>query len=56
MKNWRLWIGIIIRVFFLYISLRGLELADFWQALQNANYWWLIPGVCIYFIGVWVRA
>ncbi|MBE0698812.1 MAG: flippase-like domain-containing protein [Anaerolineaceae bacterium] len=56
MKNWRFWIGIIISVFFLYISLRGLALADFWQALQNANYWWLIPGVAVYFIGVWVRA
>ena len=56
MKNWRLWIGILISVVFLYLSLRGLKLAEFWQALQNANYWWLIPGVAVYFLAVWVRA
>ncbi len=56
MKNWRLLIGIAISIFFLYISLRGLELKEFWQALQDANYWWLIPGIIVYFVGVWVRA
>jgi uncharacterized protein (TIRG00374 family) len=56
MKNWRLWIGIFISVVFLYFSLRGLKLGEFWQALQHANYWWLIPGVAVYFVGVWVRA
>ncbi len=56
MKNWRFWIGIAISAIFLYVSLRGLALDDFWQALQNANYWWLIPGVAVYFVGVWVRA
>jgi uncharacterized protein (TIRG00374 family) len=56
MKNWRLWLGILISAVFLYIALRGLDLAEFWQALQDANYWWLVPGVGVYFIGVWVRA
>jgi glycosyltransferase 2 family protein len=56
MKNWRFWLGVIISAFFLYISLHGLALADFWRTLQSANYWWLIPGVMVYFIGVWVRA
>jgi len=27
-----------------------------WEALQGANYFWLLPGVGVYFIGVWVRA
>lgn len=56
MKNWRLWIGILISAVFLYFSLRGLHLDDFWAAVQNANYWWLIPGVGVYFLGVWVRS
>jgi uncharacterized protein (TIRG00374 family) len=56
MKNWKFWLGIAISAVFLYISLRGLALAEFWQALKNANYWWLIPGVVVYFVGVWVRA
>jgi len=56
MKNWRLWLGILISAVFLYFALRDLELLKFWRALQDANYWWLIPGVGVYFIGVWVRA
>jgi len=56
MKNWRIWIGILISAVFLYFSLRGLKLAEFWEALKHANYWWLIPGVIVYFIGVWGRS
>ena len=56
MKNWKFWAGILISVFFLSLALRGLNLTDFWQALRTANYIWLIPGVGIYFLGVWVRA
>ena len=56
MKNWRLWLGIVISAVFLYFALRGLHLAEFWVSLQGANYWWLIPAVAVYFVGVWVRA
>jgi uncharacterized protein (TIRG00374 family) len=56
MKNCRLWIGVIISAVFMYFALRGLHLAEFWEALQDANYWYLIPAVGVYFIGVWVRA
>lgn len=56
MKNWKFWLGILISVFFLALALRGLNLSEFWGALLDANYIWLIPGVGIYFMGVWVRA
>jgi glycosyltransferase 2 family protein len=56
MKNWRFWAGLLISAVFLYFSLRGLQLAKFWLALHNANYWWLVPGVIVYFVAVWVRA
>lgn len=56
MKNWRFWLGVVVSAVFLYFSLRGLELDEFWRARQSANYWWLIPGVLVYFVGVWVRA
>ena len=55
MKNWRLWIGILISVIFIYFSLRGLELSQVWGAMQNARYGWLLPGIAVYFVGVWVR-
>ncbi len=56
MKRWQFWLGIAISAFFLYLALRGLRLAELWAALQDANYWWLLPGVAVYFLGVWVRA
>jgi len=56
MKRWQFWVGILISVVFLYFTLRGLEVDKAWQALRHANYWWLLPGVAVYFVGVWVRA
>jgi glycosyltransferase 2 family protein len=48
-------IGLLISAIFLYWALRGLDFGDFWVELQHANYWWLVPGVAVYFIGVWAR-
>jgi hypothetical protein len=56
MKRWEFWLGVLVSILFLWLALRGLHLGDFWSALQTANYWWLLPGVGVYFIGVWVRA
>jgi uncharacterized protein (TIRG00374 family) len=55
-KNWQFWVGVLISVLFIWLSLRGLKLGEFWNAVQKANYFWLIPGIGVYFIGVWVRA
>ncbi len=56
MKRWQFWLGLAISLFFLYFALRGLDLQDLGGALRQANYWWLIPGVAVYFLGVWARA
>jgi len=55
-KNWQFWLGVFISVVFIWLSLRGLKLDEFWGTVQTANYFWLIPGIGVYFIGVWVRA
>ncbi len=55
-KNWQFWLGVLISIVFIWLSLRGLKLNEFWSTVQKANYFWLIPGVGVYFIGVWVRA
>jgi len=54
-KRWRFWLGVLISVLFLFYALRGQRLPDVWSTLRQANYWWLIPGVTIYFVAVWVR-
>jgi uncharacterized protein (TIRG00374 family) len=41
---------------FLYFALRGLQIGDVWGTLQAANYYWLIPGILIYLVGVIARA
>lgn len=56
MKKWQFWLGVLISVFFVWFSLKGLRLGEFWDVIKTANYWWLFPGITVYFIGVWVRA
>ncbi len=48
--------GIVISAVLLYYSLRHLKLLEAWEALKAAKYLWLIPGVGVYFVAVWVRA
>ncbi len=55
MKRWQFWLGIAISAVFLYFSLRGLQLNLVWQSFRSANYFWLLPGIAVYFVGVWVR-
>jgi uncharacterized protein (TIRG00374 family) len=55
LKRWQLWLGVILSAGFLYLALRGLNLAEVWGHMVNANYWWLLPGVAVYFFGVWAR-
>ncbi len=55
-RSLRLLIGIAISVFFIYLVLPSLHLPDVIQSLRTANYWWLLPGVGVYLVGLWVRA
>ena len=56
MKKWQFWLGVLISAFFMYFVVSKLDWADFWLSLKTANYWWILPGVAVYFIAVWVRA
>jgi len=56
MKKWQLWLGVLISIVFIWLALRGLRLEEFWGAVKQANYIWLLPGIAVYFVGVWVRA
>lgn len=56
MRRWQFWLGVVISVGFMYIALNGLHLGEVWEEVKNANFIWLLPGVAIYFVGVWVRS
>ena len=56
LKSWKFWFGLIISALSLYLVLRKIDYAQLWSELSSANYWWILPGVGVYFIGLWVRA
>ena len=56
MKKWQFWLGVFISILFIWLAVRGLKLNEFWEAVKQANYIWLLPGIAVYFVGVWVRA
>jgi uncharacterized protein (TIRG00374 family) len=56
MKRWQLWLGIGISTAFLWLALRGLSLGEVWGEIQQAELWWLAPGIGAYFVAVWARA
>jgi len=55
LKQWKFWVGAIVSALFLVIALRGLDLWLVWETIQSANYWWILPGVAVYFVGVLAR-
>jgi hypothetical protein len=56
MKRWQFWVGVLVSIVFLWWALNRLNLPDFWMAIKTANYWWILPGVAVYFVAVWARA
>lgn len=56
MKKWQFWLGVLISLGFLYWVLSKVEWGNFWDTVKHARYIWLLPGIAVYFIGVWVRA
>jgi len=54
-KRWQFWLGVLVSAIFLYPALRGLHLHEVWMYLRHAKYGWIVPGVAVYFVGVWLR-
>jgi uncharacterized protein (TIRG00374 family) len=52
----RLLIGVAISAFFIYLIVPSLHLPDVLESLRTANYWWILPGIAVYMVGLWVRA
>jgi glycosyltransferase 2 family protein len=55
-RSIQLLIGIAISAFFIYLVLPSLHLPDVLESLRTANYWWILPGIAVYVVGLWVRA
>lgn len=55
MRNPRFWLGLLISGVFLYLAFRGQDFQEIRNALERTNYWYVIPAVGLYFIGVYLR-
>jgi len=49
-------IGLAVSLGFLWLALGDLHLNEVWATIRQANYWWILPGVAVYFVSVWFRA
>jgi len=56
LRTKRFWIGLVISLAFLYLAFRGQDFGEIWRALRNANYWWMLPAVGVYFLAVLARS
>jgi uncharacterized protein (TIRG00374 family) len=48
-------LGVLVSVVFVWYAIGKLELGQVWYYLRTANYWWIIPGVIVYFLAVLAR-
>jgi glycosyltransferase 2 family protein len=55
LRSLKFWLGAVVSIIFLALAVRGLDLEGFWTTVRQANYWWLLPGVAVYFGAVWAR-
>lgn len=55
-RRWKIVFGILVSLLFLWLfALPGLKLDQVGAYLRGANYWWIVPGVAVYFFAVWAR-
>jgi len=56
LKNKRFLVGVAVSIALLFLFLYRTDFSEMWRALKEAKYVFLIPGVLIYFCGVYFRA
>ena len=58
LSNWRFWAGTVVSAALLAILVfaPGIDRAELWRLLTEANYLYLAPAIALYFVGQWLRA
>ena len=56
MKSWKFWLGVLISVVCLYWALHEKDFPSIWESLKTAQYLWILPGIAVYFVAVYVRS
>lgn len=55
-RSWRFLIGVGVSLLLLLVLLFQVDLSEVGDALADANYWYLIPSIALYFVAVFFRA
>ncbi len=56
LKNWKVWVGFLISALALIWTFSGINFADFFASLAQANLLWFIPGLLSWFVTLLARA
>jgi glycosyltransferase 2 family protein len=56
MRNRRIILGFLVSAAFLFLALRGQDFAAVADAFRQVEYWYLLPALGLYFIGLFFRA
>lgn len=55
LRSLRFWASLLISLFFIVLFLRATHPRDLASALEQVDYWWLIPGVGVLFVAIVFR-
>lgn len=55
-KRWHVWLGVIISAVFLFLAFREVDFSQVWHYLKAATWGWVLLGLVIYFVGVYLRS
>jgi len=56
LKNVRVWVGLLVSGFFIFLLLRKTDPSELAHSFRHANYAWLAPAVALYLTSVYIRA
>jgi uncharacterized protein (TIRG00374 family) len=55
-KHFQFVLLVLVGSYFIYLSVRNIQLADLWLQIQSGNYWIALPIMCISMVGYYFRS
>jgi uncharacterized protein (TIRG00374 family) len=55
LKSRGFWIGIAVSVIFILLFVRSTDFGEVRDAFRDANYWWVLASLPVYYAGLWMR-
>jgi uncharacterized protein (TIRG00374 family) len=55
LKSRGFWIGIAVSAVFIGLFARSTDFGEVKRAFEDANYWWIVVSMPVYFLGLWIR-